>query len=225
MNLSDLRAMRTLRRLLPTPVHQNTGGRVALEGHLEYGPSGRQYAPVSGADCAWYHVRLIREPTRQFAKGDDPDEDVLLDFTSPGGFALADRSGRVAVDPAILGYPYFKESRVPESVQIVHRRASPRTLPPVVPREYVDDLRKSERLTLTEIRVSRGPRVFALGRMSSGTLKKSRAGLTVFSTDSRDQVIAKRREDIAIGARMVAGCVLAGLVLAGGGAAYLMSLA
>ncbi len=225
LNLGDHRALRTLRRVEPSPIGSRGSGRVALEAQTEYGPAGRQTGPVTGADCTWFHVRLIREPTRQFSGSDGPDEDVLLDFSSPQGFALADRQGRAAVDPAILGHPYSQEPRVTVTTTVVHKRSSPDALPPVVPREIVDGLRKSERLTLTEVRVPRGLPVFALGRLAGNGLTRSRAGLTVFTTDSRDQTMAARRESIGTGAKLTAGFAVAGLILAGGGAGCLMTLA
>ncbi|MBL7261549.1 hypothetical protein [Paractinoplanes lichenicola] len=226
LNLGDLRALRTMRRVPVIPAAtQQRSGRVALEGRTEYGPAGRQRAPVSGEDSAWFHVRLIREPSRHYAGSDDPDEDVLLDFSSPDGFALADHSGRVPVDPAIFGYPFIVEPRVPVVTTIVHKRSAPRSLPPVVPRAIADDVRKNERLTLTETRVPRGVAVYALGRLSGGTLTRSRTGLTVFSTDNRDQVIAARRDSIALGTKMTVWFAVAGLLLAGGGVGYLTTLA
>ncbi|MBM2620453.1 hypothetical protein JIG36_33580 [Actinoplanes sp. LDG1-06] len=225
LNLGDLRALRTMRRVAVVPAANPGGGRVAFEGRTEYGPAGRQFAPVSGQDSAWFHVRLIREPTRQFATGDGPDYDVLLDFSSPDGFALADHSGRAPVDPAILGYPFFTEPRVHVETTVVHRKSAPRTLPPVVLREIVDDVRKNERLTLTETRVPRGVAVYALGRMSGGKLTKSRTGVTVFSTDSRERVIAARQADISLGIRLTLGSAVTGLVLAGAGVGYLTMLA
>lgn len=221
LNLGEHRALRTLRRVVPGPARP---GRVALEGRTEYGPSGRQAAPVTGEDCVWFHVRLIREPSRQYSGSDAPDHDVLFDYSSPGGFALADPGGRIPVDPAILDHPYPMEAGVAVKTTIVHKRKAPRPLPPVVSREIIDDLRKSERLTLTESRVLRGVPVFALGRLSGGVLKQSRAGLTVFTTDTREQVIATRKDGISVSNRVMVVFVLAGLALAGGGAGYLNTL-
>ncbi len=222
LNLSDYKALRTLRRITPTPIGAATGGRVALEGGTEYGTAGRQTAPVSGADCAWYHVRLIREPRRGWPSSDDPDHDVLLDVESPGGFSIAAPSGRLPVDPGILDHPNREGAPVPVHMTLVHR---PDPLPPVVAREFVDDLRKGEKLTLTESRVPRGVDVFALGRVArGGEFKQSLAGLTVFTTDSRERMIAAREESIKLGAKLVAGFGLAGLILAGGGAGYLVAL-
>ncbi len=225
LNVGDYQSLRTLRRLRVRSVAQAGGGRVAVEGHIEYGPAGPQTAPVTAEQCAWFHVRLIREPSRHYTSSDDPDHDVLLDFSSPGGFTLADHSGRVPVDPALLDVLNTTGPSVAVHTKIMHKRSKPETLPPVVPREIVDDLRKSERLTLTETRVPRGAQVFALGRLSNGELKRSFAGLTVFSSNSRDKVIASRKDDIGLGARMVVGFGLAGLILAAGSAAYLTTLA
>ena len=225
LNLGDHRALRTLRRVVPSPLLARTSGRVAVEGRTEYGPSGRQVGPVTGEDCVWFHVRLIREPARWQSSGEtDPVYDVLLEFSSPGGFTLADHSGRIPVDPAILDHPYPMEPGVKVKTTLEHGPKAPRTLPPVVPRDLVDDLRKNERLTLTESRVPRGVQVFALGRLARGELKKSRAGVTVFTTKTRDQVIAARRDGISLNNRIIVGFALLGLALAGGGVGYLATL-
>jgi hypothetical protein len=226
LNLGEHRALRTLRRIVPSPIADRSGGRVALEGRTEYGPAGRQVGPVTGEGCAWFHVRLIREPRRGYTRGDEgPDHDLLLDFSSPAGFALADHSGRVPVDPALLSHPDLPGARVPVTTTLVHRHKKPVTLPPVVAPEFLNDLRRGEYLTLTETRVPRGVDVFALGRLDKGELKRSRPGLTVFTSDTRDKAIAARREGIAVSNRIIVGFSLVGLVLAGGGAGCLTTLA
>ncbi len=225
LNLGDYRALRTLRRMTPVALSSVRGGRVAVQARTEYGPSGRHLAPVTGEDCAWFHVRLIREPSRHYVGSDDPDHDVLADFTSPDGFALADPSGRVPVDPAVLDISDVAGPRVPVTTTLEHRLKAPIALPAVVPREVVDDLRKSERLTLTEVRVPRAVPVFALGRVSRGQFKRSLAGLTAFTTSGRERVIAGLEDSIRHVSRVIVVFALAGLVLAGGGAGYLTTLA
>jgi hypothetical protein len=224
LNLGDYKALRTLRRLRPQPVGARTSGRVALEGLTEYGSAGRQTAPVSGADCAWFHVRLIREPRRGWTSSDDPDHDLLLDFSSPAGFTLAGRGGRVPVDLGVLDHADTEGAPVAVRTTLVHKRSAPVAMPAVVDRAIVEDLRKGERLTLTETRVPRGAEVFALGRLSRDRFKRSLAGLTVFTTARRDRVIAAREDGLKLGIEIVAGFGVVGLILAGGGAGCLMSL-
>ncbi|MEV6305528.1 hypothetical protein AB0M02_39360 [Actinoplanes sp. NPDC051861] len=220
LSLSDLRALGTLRRTTPTPIGARSRGRVALEGVTEYGPAGRQFAPVSGEDCAWYHVVLLREPSRRFSRGDDPDHDVLLDVASPAWPTLADHGGRLPVDPRTWTDPILEEPSVPVTTRLEHRLAAPVPLPSIVPPDVVADLRKSERLSLTEVRIPRGTKVFALARVNGRGLAPRRSGATVFTTLSRAEVLTSRRESMGMGRRMAGGFGLAGLALMALAVAY-----
>jgi hypothetical protein len=227
--LGDLRALWTLHRLRPSPV--GTRGRVALEGVTEYGAAGRQIAPATGEDCTWYRVVLLREPSRALSTGDyGPDHDVILETESPGWPALADHAGRIPVDPRLVSParalydPIMSGPFAYVVTDLEHSRAKPVPLPPIVPTDVIDGLRKSERLRLTEIRVPRGRPVFALGRTTSRGLLPSRAGLTVFTTDSRDKTIATRREDVRVGRSAALWLTVIGLVLAVPSGVYLTSL-
>ena len=211
-------ALLTLRRLAPTPIAEAHGHkRVAVQGRTEYGTAGRQIGPVSGHDCTWYRVTLVREPARGPGTGDDHDYDVLLDLSSPAWPALADPTGRIAVDPRLLAPPARQEPLATETLRLT----DPAFMPAVVPREVIDDLRRGERLTLSEVRLTRGRDIFALGRPHDGALGLSRGTLSVFTTDSRAKVLADRVEDVkvALGAALV--MLLAGAVLTGGSAAAL----
>jgi hypothetical protein len=227
--LGDLRALWTLRRTPLTPV--TARGRAAVEGTLEYGRAGRQTAPATGEDCTWYRVTLLREPTRDLATGDGPDHDVLLEITSPSWPSLADAAGSVPVDPRLLDHPRAlfdplqTEPRAVLTIDIEYRTSKPVPMPPIVPPDVVRDLRANERLRLTEVRVPRGVKVFALGRLTPTGLRPSRAGLTLLTTDTRAEVLAARRESIGMGGRLAVWFGLIGLLLAGGSAAWLLTMA
>jgi hypothetical protein len=218
VRFSNQWALLNLRRHVPTPIGSwRGGGRVAVEATTEYGVAGPQMGPVTGRDCTWYHVTLIREPTRSLGTGDGQDYDVLLDFTSPAWPALADLSGRVAVDPRMFNLPTRQEPVATEATRLT----DPASMPPIVPRHIIDGVRRGERLTLSEVRLPRGKAVFALGRPAGGALVPSRGTLSVFTTDSRAKVLADRVEDVkvALGAALV--MLVTGAVLTGGSAAAL----
>jgi hypothetical protein len=227
--LGDIRALWTLRRVPVAPV--TARGRVALEATLDYGAAGRQVAPATGEDCTWYRVTLIREPSRDVATGDGPDHDVLLEITSPAWPALADSSGRAPVDPRLLDHPRAlfdpiqTEPRAVLTSDLEYRTSKPVPMPRIVPPDVVSGLRESELLRLTEVRAPRGVKVFALGRLSGSGLRPSRAGLTLLTTDSRDEVIAARRASIGMGGGLTVWFGLIGLLLAAGSAAWLLTMA
>lgn len=130
---------------------------------------------------------------------------------------IADPTGRIAVDPRMFNLPTGQEPVATEAVRLT----DPPSMPPVVPRDVIDDLRRGERLTLSEVRLPRGRDVFALGRPHDGTLVPSRGTLSIFTTDGRVKVLADRVEDVkvALGAALV--MLLAGAVLTGGWATAL----
>jgi hypothetical protein len=226
--LGDLRALWILRRLRPSPV--GTRGRVAMEGATEYGAVGRQTAPVTGEDCTWYRVVLLREPSRSLATGDDPDHDVILEAESPSWPTITDRDHRIPVDPRLVSPkralydPIMTGPPAYTVTELVHTSAKPVPLPPIVPTDVIDGLRKSERLRLTEIRVPRGLPVFAMGRVTDEGLLPNRSGLTVFTTDSRTRAISTRRDDVRTGLYGVFWLTAIGLVLAAPSAVYLLTL-
>ncbi|GAA2689545.1 MULTISPECIES: hypothetical protein [Actinoplanes] len=216
LHLGDHRELRALLRVRPAPIAEWGRGRVAAECHTEYGPAGRQTAPVSGEDCAWYRVRLLREPSR---RSSDDSHDVLLDITAPGRPALADASGRVPVDPRRLESPSRADPAATETTTLIYRRAAPVRLPAVVPPDIVEGLRAGERLELVEVRLPRGVAVFVLGRATADGLVPS-----FFTTRTRAETIAARVADIGLIRRVIVGFALTGLLLAGGSAIVLRSL-
>jgi hypothetical protein len=226
--LGDLRALWILRRLHPSPI--GVRGRVALEGATEYGAAGRQLAPVTGEDCTWYRVVLLREPSRAFSTGDDPDHDVILEAESPDWPALTDHHHRIPVDPRLVSPrralydPIMSGPPAYTVTELEHSRARPVPLPAIVPTDVIDGLRKSERLRLTEIRVPRGRPVFAMGRVTSRGLLPNRTGLTVFTTDSRTEAITTRRNDVRFGGKAVVGMTAVGLLMSVPSAFYLLTL-
>jgi hypothetical protein len=225
--LGDLRALWTLRRLRPVPIG-GARGRVALQGVTEHGSAGRQIAPVTGEECAWYRVTLLREPARYTPSGESgPDHDVVLEVESPAWLTLTDRDQRIPVDPRLVAPsrllfdPVMTDSPAYAVTRLEHSLAKPVPLPPLAA-EAAADLRKSERLHLTEVRVPRGRQIFALGRAGRRGLTPSRAGLTVFTPKSRAEVIAVRREDVRVGRTAAAWLILIGLLLAVPAALYLL---
>ncbi|WP_146169501.1 hypothetical protein [Actinoplanes italicus] len=225
--LSDLRGLWTLRRLRPVPIG-DARGRVALEGVTEYGTAGRQVAPVTGEDCVWWRVTLLREPARYTPSGESgPDHDVVLEIESPAWATLTDRDHRIPVDPRLVAPsrllfdPIMTDPQPYIVTRVEHSLAKPVPLPPLAA-EAAADLRRSERLHLTEVRVPRGRQIFALGRAGRRGLTPSRSGLTVFTQQSRAEVIATRREDIRTGRTAILWLILIGLLLAVPSAAYLL---
>src|SRR5882724_8824368 len=96
---------RAYRRIAGTPPTALASWRsgtpwVAAAGVTDYGPGGPQVGPVSGEDCTWYRIEVVRSPSR---KSDDRSgEDTLGAFFSPSSPTLTDPSGRVAIDPGVL---------------------------------------------------------------------------------------------------------------------------
>ncbi|MEV6635690.1 hypothetical protein AB0M54_33560 [Actinoplanes sp. NPDC051470] len=221
INLGDRREARTLSRVRPTAIGELAGpGRVAVEGVTEHGPAGPVVGPLSGEECVWYRVRLEREPSR----ADDSGHDLLLDTMSPGRPALADGTGRLPVDPRLVYRPDRAEAAPTIETTVAHRRSAAVTLPPVVPREVIDGLGRNEVLRLTEIRLPRGREVFALGRLTPDGLAPNRIGLSVFTTTRHADVLAARREDVALGGKLVIGAAAIGLLLAAGSTSLLYAL-
>jgi hypothetical protein len=222
INLGDRRAVRTLSRVRPSPIGApvlSSGGRVAVEGVTEGGPGGLLVGPVSGAECVWFRIQLVREPGRA-----DDGHDLLMDTMSPGRPTVADATGRMAIDPRLINRPDRAGAAAAVETTVIHRRSAPRSLAPVVPQDLIDDLGRSETLRLTETRLPRGLEVFAFGRLTPDGLAPNRAGLSVFGTSRHADVLAARREDIALGGKLVVGSAVLGLVLAAAAAAFLTLL-
>ena len=69
-----------------------------------------------------------------------------------------------------------------------------------------------------------GRPVFALGRASNGALVPSRGTLSVFTSDSREKVLATRVDDVKVAFRAALAMLLTGAVLTGGSAAALATM-
>jgi len=223
LRLGDRRALRAIHRTVPTPVGSWAGGtgRVAMEGITDDGPAGPQTGPVSGERCSWYRVTLVREPRRGWS--DDTYEPALLDFASPGPPMVSDGSGRVALDPRLFETPEQHEPLVTTTTTLVHRRAAPVALPAFVAADLLQDLRRSETLRLTEVRLPFAREVYALALPAGEPvmLVPNPQGVTVFTTENREQVIARRRESIATAGWITRVFGLTGLIVAGASYALL----
>jgi len=215
LRLSDLRALRAIRRTVPTPVGSWAAGagRVALEGITDDGPAGPQTGPVSGERCSWFRVTLIREPSRGWS---DEGEPALIDFASPGPPMVSDGSGRVALDPRLFETPTQHEPVVTVTTTLVHRGRSPVELPAFVAEDLIRDLRRSETLRLKEVRLPFAREVYALALPAGRPvmLVPNPQGVTVFTTESREQVLARRRESIATAGWITRIFGLTGLIVA-----------
>jgi hypothetical protein len=222
LRLSDLRARRAVRRTTPTPVGSWRPGtaRVAGEGITEYGPAGPQTAPVTGGECAWYRVTLERFPTRH---AHDIGGDLVLDVASPAWPAFRDRTGQAALDPRMLDIDFQPHPRAGVVTTIDYRPAEPVPLPPLVPPDVIRGLRRDESLRLTEVRLPHAREVYALGRVHGPAATLVR-GISVFTSDSREQVLARLQESIVVSRWMVRGFGAAGLVCTAGSTALLYVL-
>jgi hypothetical protein len=213
-SIGDLRAVRVLRRSTPTPIGSWRTGRVSAEGVTEFGPAGRQTAPLSGAECTWFHVLATCSPS-----GDDGD----LTWHAEGGRtpdrpALADATGRVPVDPRVLAGDgaEARSDRGPTATEsttreYVHRRDA---VPPSwIPPAMAGKLRKGDRVTVREIRLPRGRAVYALGRFENGVL--IRRGRTIFTPGGHAELINAVESDLRLMRVTIPVMFAGGLVVAG----------
>lgn len=225
--LSDLRALWILRRRRPVPV--GTPGRASMEARTEYGPDGPQTGPLSGADCTWFRLSLIRSPSRAATGESGPDFDTVLEIESPHWPVIADQHGSLPVDPrlvapAALFDPIQTDDRVTITTTVEHRRTAPVPLPPAVPASILDDMREGDRLRLIEVRVPRAVAVFATGRVTPRGLRPSRLGLTILTPGTHASVTAARRSAIRTARATAIVMLTTGLLLAVPSAAYLSPL-
>ncbi len=184
---ASAREYRTVVAAVPGPL-AGRAGLVAATGVTAYGSHGPQVGPVSGADCAWYRIEVVRSPSR--GSDDRTGSDVFGHFFSPGRAALTDGSGTVSIDPRVLERTLH--SGLPAGTERSGTTAGP-DVPGYVPRGLVGRLRSYEQIQLTEIRLPAGREIFAVGAVRGGDLTKGRAG--VFTTSSRDEVVAKLSHD------------------------------
>jgi hypothetical protein len=95
-----------------------------------------------------------------------------------------------------------------------------------VAEHLIRDLRSGESLRLSEVRLPYAREVYALALPVGEpiTLMPNPQGVTVFTTDTREQVLAKRRESIATARWISRGSGLTGLIVTASSTALLMYL-
>ena len=199
-------------------------GTVAATGVTDYGAVGPQVGPVSGEDCTWYRIEVVRSPSR---KSDDrTGEDLLGEFSSASWPSLTDRSGRVVIDPRML----VKALSAGDPVATEKAGASfGSPIPAYVPATMVGKLRSYEDIHLREVRLPPGRAVYTVGAVRDGradmaVLAPSRWGFAVFTTDHRDQVLARRAKNATSAHRVMRAFGVLGLVLTAGSAGLLYLL-
>jgi hypothetical protein len=232
LRMGSNRARRLVEGTAVVPIGTVRAGarRVAVLGTVGFGPGGAVRAPVSEVECAWYRIQLVRSPSRSKDES-PPPEDVLFTYAAPGPPALSDDSGAVLVDPAFLvRAPNLDDPVVTELTYRVLGSDPAGRVESLVPREFLDDTRRSETLQLWEIRLGAGRQVYALGstRQQNGSVMLAPAKhgrFTVFTTDEQSTVVARRRTNAA-NQRALAGFLgLSGAVLAvAGGLILLLTL-
>jgi hypothetical protein len=181
------RELRTVTAAVPGPP-AGRSGLIATEAVTAYGPEGPQTGPVSGADCVWWRVDVVRTPSR--GSEDRTGSDDLGHVVSPGRAALTDGTAAVTVDSRVLERTVH--SGLPAGTERTGTIGLSR-VPSWVPRGMAGRLRPYEEIHLTEIRMPVGVAVFAVGTVRGGVLTPGRAG--VFTTAPRDQVLATYGRD------------------------------
>jgi hypothetical protein len=216
LSVGNLRMARRLRRTPPTPIGSWRDGPVAAEAMTEFGAAGRQIAPLSGAECAWFHT------TATCYRSGDSDGDLTWRADvgrTPAHPALADGTARVPVDPRVLsGHgPAATEST---SKEYVHKRDG---VPPAwVPAEMARRIRHGDRVVVSEVRLPRGRPVYALARFDNGVL--TRRGRTVFTPGRWADVITATESDLRLMTVTMPIFVVVGLIVAGAGLAALLAV-
>jgi hypothetical protein len=211
----DRRSYRHIAATPATPLASWQPGirRAAAQAVTGYGPHGPMTGPVSGQDCAWWQVAVDRYPSR--GSDDRTGWDALGVFAAPGAPSIGDGTGHVLVDPKVPARTLGASHPV-ATVTCVRSFSS---TPAYVPAKMVGKMRSSEELRLTETRLPAGREVFVVGSVrrdeagGSPLLASSRNPATVFTLDSRDQVLdrlAKTARSVQLVSR---GLGLAGLIL------------
>jgi hypothetical protein len=171
---------------------------------------------------------VVRSPSR---KSDDrTGEDTLGAFFSPSSPTLTDPSGRVAIDPGVLVKALYGGDT--PATERAGAFVGPRVglpVPAYVPAKLAGKLRSYEDLHLREVRLPAGRVVYAVGsargaRSGPAVLAPGRRGPTVFTTDQRDQILAKRAKDAAAAHWGIRAFGVLGLVMTAGSAAMLYQL-
>ncbi|MFF5077397.1 hypothetical protein ACFY36_10115 [Actinoplanes sp. NPDC000266] len=213
-SVGDLRLRRLLRQTPPTPIGSWRPGRVAAEGVVECGPAGRQTAPLSGAECAWFDV------TATCYRSGDSDGDLTWRTEvgrTPTVPALADGTARVPLDPAIFAGTAPAETT---TLEYVHKRHS---VPPSwIPATMADRLKRGDSVTGREVRLPLGGPVFALGRLENGTL--AGRGRTVFARGGYIDAVKANDGDLSLMTVTIPVFFLGGLIVAGGALAVLLAV-
>ena len=224
------RAYRKVAGTAPTALASWRSGtaRVAATGVTDYGPGGPQVGPISGEDCTWYRIEVVRSPSRR--SDDRTGEDRLGDFSAPSWPTLTDPSGRVVVDPRVLVKALGGGDTVAtERAGTFAGEKYGKPVPGYVPAKLAGRLRPYEEIHLTEVRLPPGREVYAVGsvrgvRSGLAVLAPSRSGVTVFTTDGREQILARRVKDAAAVHWAIRAFGIAGLVLTAGSAGLLYLL-
>jgi hypothetical protein len=201
---------------------------VAATGVTDYGPGGPQVGPVSGEDCTWYRIEVVRSPSR---KSDDrTGQDLLGEVSSPSWPTLTDPSGRVVIDPRVLiNTLNIGDSVATERAGTFAGARFGSGVPAYVPAKMVGKLRAYEEIHLREVRLPPGRTVYTVGsvhgaRADLAVLAPGRWGVTVFTTDERDQVLARRAKNAAAAHTVMRAVGVLGLVITAGSAGGLYLL-
>ena len=212
------RSRRLVARTPVTPLREVRPGRrrVAGAGTTAYGERGRFIGPVSGAECAWFRVEMVRRPARPRSAGEG-GEDLLFREAAPAPAQLVDASGTAEIDPELLDLPQATPG--PVLTELTCRAYGPEDLhklPEFVPYQ---ELRRGETLHVTEVRLAPDREAYGLvcvvrvgGRMMLTPAAGTR--YTVFTTDTREQVHARLVASAASARRMARGFFLFGLLVA-----------
>lgn len=172
--------------------------RVAALATTAFGPAGPVIGPVSGAESAWFSVQLLREPSRSKDES-PPPYDVLVEVSSAMPPALADGSGSVLIDPALLAEAPNLDD--PVLTQVTVRFVSgglPNPAPSVVTRKHIDNTRSSESLRVVETRLDAGKQAYAFGSVGRhrglglAMLKPTRRAVSILTSDDHSAVVARR---------------------------------
>jgi hypothetical protein len=219
ISIGNLRWARRLRRTVPSPIGSWRGGTVSTEAVTEHGTAGPQVGPLSGEDCAWYEMTIVR------LNNSENRSDVRIDAgKSPAWPVLADSSGRVTIDPRLLTDRFGETRRdnapsalLASTEEWVRRRRA--TAPP--PFWVTPDLERSsgygDQLLIRELRLPRGREVFAIGRSSGGSL---RSGLV--TPERWADLITAKEDDLRLMTRTIPAFFGLGLVVAAGGFGLLL---
>jgi len=215
IKVSARRAHRQLDGTAPTPLAAWRPGtpRAAASGVIDYGPSGPQIAPLSGADCVWWQIEVIREPDRK--SEERAGQEKLGVFSTSAWPAITDQTGLVLVDPQVLLRAQGQGDSVPTERKLMFAQSD---VPAYVPPDLVGPLRSYEKIGLDEIRLPAGREVFVSGSVQAGragppVLAPARRGVTIFTTDRREQVLTRRADLISAGHLMTRAFALAGVAI------------